>query len=152
MNNKFDEDLELLTKTLISTIPSLKEIRVFGSYETKKWIPESSDIDIMALLLDENLSCQRDRWIDEFYNINESPQRKKLRECVSKNLSQEFLQRLDLKLVTLSDMDKLIGLHEGRGDIGRNMYRGRVLYNKGWNMNLNQILKYCHHQLCLLKN
>ena len=56
MKNKFDNDLENLIEISKLTIPSLKELRLFGSYNTDKWREKYSDIDVMALLFDENFS------------------------------------------------------------------------------------------------
>jgi len=144
MKNKFDNDLERLIEVSKSTIPSLKELRLFGSYNTEKWREKYSDIDVMALLFDENFSFKKDR-IYGGYFIYESPQRKKLRERISKNFSEEFNEKLSLHIVTLSDMTKLIGLDEGRGDIGRNMYKGRLLY-RNQKMNPYKFLKYYYQK------
>ncbi|HIJ10342.1 MAG TPA: hypothetical protein HA368_06375, partial [Nanoarchaeota archaeon] len=103
-----------------------------------------SDIDVMALLFDENFSYKKDR-IYEDYFIYESPQRKNLREMISKNLSEEFNEKLSLHIVTLFDMAKLIGLDEGRGDVGRNMHKGRLLY-RNRKMNPCQFLKYYYQK------
>ncbi|HLD55812.1 MAG TPA: nucleotidyltransferase domain-containing protein [Candidatus Nanoarchaeia archaeon] len=149
MKNKFDNDLENLIEISKLTIPSLKELRLFGSYGTPRWKEETSDIDIMALLFDENFGAKKDR-IYVGYFISESPQRQNLRERISKNLSKEFMNKLSLHIVTINDMNHLIGLDEGRGDIGRNMYKGKLLY-RSWKMNPYQFLKYCSQKLCLLK-
>jgi predicted nucleotidyltransferase len=45
-----EKELEELTDVLKSAVPSLLEVRVFGSYENGNWKPSESDIDIYILV------------------------------------------------------------------------------------------------------
>ncbi|MBR9676669.1 hypothetical protein GOV04_00820 [Candidatus Woesearchaeota archaeon] len=132
MLQQIEQNLEKLTSIAISEIPSLLEVRVFGSYQNGKWNPEKSDIDIFMLLADESYSWRRNRRIKHFYDYwttKESLQRGNLRNELKEKLeNNEFWQRLSLHIATLTDMDRSIGSDEGKGDVGRNIYKGRELY------------------------
>jgi|SRR3989344_7848168 len=50
LRERIERELEFLVSTVRNTVSSLKEIRVFGSYNNGSYLPEKSDIDIFILL------------------------------------------------------------------------------------------------------
>jgi len=44
-----EETLEELVEVLKGYIPTLREVRVFGSYNNGNWNPETSDVDVFIL-------------------------------------------------------------------------------------------------------
>lgn len=55
-NPKVEREIEELVRVAKEVIPSIKEIRLFGSYNNGNWNPESSDIDINIEIASKNYS------------------------------------------------------------------------------------------------
>lgn len=122
-----EENLKVIRHGAVDYVPSLLEVRSFGSYQNGEWDPAKSDVDIMMLTGKEHLSALNFLRRDEGL-------RDEICKKVLMGTGDEFRARVDLKLVTLFDMDVLIGCDEGKGDIGRNMYGGDLLYSGvAWN-------------------
>jgi len=50
MIHEVETDLEELVAVLKESMPKLREVRLFGSYNNGNWNPETSDIDIGILI------------------------------------------------------------------------------------------------------
>ena len=55
-NEQVEKELEKLVSVITEVIPSVTEIRVFGSYNNGNWNPKKSDIDVFAETNEENYS------------------------------------------------------------------------------------------------
>ena len=113
--------------------PSLEMITVFGSYNNGNWSPARSDIDTAVLVGDEHYNLYRDLreaggWS---YAQKESLQREELRLRVKARMSGAHKERFQMHLITPRMIPRLIGCNEGRGDFGRNILRGRLIYPEG---------------------
>ena len=129
MINEIEKGLEELIGILKSEIPLLKEVRVFGSYENGNWKPKKSDIDIFVLTLNEYYSCF-DKLISlRDYSTIESKQREGLRKKINGGLTGQYKNKFAIHIVSRKDLKHLIGNNPGKGDVGRNMLRGRLLYS-----------------------
>ncbi|MBS3152778.1 nucleotidyltransferase domain-containing protein [Candidatus Woesearchaeota archaeon] len=70
--SNIEREINTLTEVLVKTVPSLLEIRLFGSYYNGNWNPERSDIDIFVLKTDENYSANKYRRAGPLYTTLES--------------------------------------------------------------------------------
>ncbi|MEK6955380.1 MAG: nucleotidyltransferase domain-containing protein [Nanoarchaeota archaeon] len=129
-----EDELPKLVNVLINRIPSLLEIRLFGSYFDGNWNKDRSDIDIFSLTAEEYYSFRRDNRTGNscgFYYIEESLQRKNLRDIVKNDISAFiYRDRFHIHIVSREDLPILKRTNEGRGFIGVNMKKGRLLYKK----------------------
>ena len=55
-DKKIEEELGKLVRVLGNVVPSLAEVRVFGSYNNGNWNPEISDVDVFVETRDEDYS------------------------------------------------------------------------------------------------
>jgi predicted nucleotidyltransferase len=109
MIDEIERWLEEITLILKANIIELKEIRVFGSYENGFWNPENySNLD-KAILLHNSFSI--------------------LRKKTDVNLTNEYTKRFGFHIVSKKELERLVGKNTGRGDIGRSMLNGRLLYS-----------------------
>ena len=129
-NNVVETELKQLTNVLIEEIPSLLDVRVFGSYNNGNWDEKKSDIDLLVLLNDEDYYSKKDvkRCLD--YNIVESELRRSLRERIKEKLTGEYSDRFSLYLCTPTDIANLSLFALSRGNLGENMIEGRLIYKK----------------------
>ncbi len=138
-NAERDEQVEIELEKLVGIIkkvvPSLTEVRVFGSYNNGNWNPEKSDIDIYVEMRNEDLSFYKDRteikdsW---FYGSEESGQRKEIRKNIREKfntMNPTYKDRFSIHLLTRGDLDKMWNMDEGKGPIGKNVKQGRLLYS-----------------------
>lgn len=129
-NERIERDIEKLVDVCKKVIPSLSEIRVFGSYNNGNWNPEKSDVDIFVETSDEEYSRYGD-CENGVFPLFESKQRRKIRSKLVKEVykakqngtkfSVHFYSQNDV--VRLSIPEK----HFGRGSLGINMKCGRLL-------------------------
>jgi predicted nucleotidyltransferase len=122
MIDEIERWLEEITLILKANIIELKEIRVFGSYENGFWNPEKSDIDIFVLTSYENYSnLDKAILLHNSFSI--------LRKKTDVNLTNEYTKRFGFHIVSKKELERLVGKNTGRGDIGRSMLNGRLLYS-----------------------
>ncbi len=128
-NNEVEIELDKLVDVLKTEIPSLFEVRVFGSYNNGNWDKERSDIDIFVLLTDENYYSKKSvRNYD--YTSLESELREELRGRIKKRFKSKYSRRVSLYLCTPADAERLRFVNDGRGNFGENMLEGRLIYKK----------------------
>ncbi|MBU0898330.1 MAG: nucleotidyltransferase domain-containing protein [Nanoarchaeota archaeon] len=128
---QIENELKQLVSVLERVIPALEEVRVFGSYENGNWNPDRSDIDIFVLTNDENFYSKKDtQFVLSDYTEHESKQRKKLRKLILENFSGNYKDKLSLHIYTPTDVEDVQGVDEGKGDLGKNIKNGRLLYSK----------------------
>ncbi|MEK6933000.1 MAG: nucleotidyltransferase domain-containing protein [Nanoarchaeota archaeon] len=123
--NYLEKELNVLVEVLKKEIPSLLEVRVFGSYNNGNFNREKSDIDIFVLLGDEKYSVYNVRRMLDSYKDIESNQRQSLRKKLINRIASN---KISFYILTLENLLHLVGIDEGRGDIGRSMVSRRLLY------------------------
>ena len=86
-NEQVERELEKLVSIIQEVIPSVNEIRVFGSYNNGNWNPEKSDVDVFVETADEDYSRYRNRREGNFQGESlESTRRIKLKERIKKRI------------------------------------------------------------------
>ena len=128
MDVEADIDIKFLTEAIKHAVPSLQEVRVFGSYNNGNWKREKSDIDIFVLIADEYFSSYRDREAFGYYQIIESKQRREIRKNIKNSYRGNHFDMFQIFLCTPKDLEYLKKRDEGKGFIGINMMNGRLLY------------------------
>src|SRR6056297_2539354 len=89
LKEEIEREIPLLVEILKDEVPSLNEIRLFGSYNRKDWHPKFSDVDIFVETNDEFYSVNKDTQkippggFHPYGAIAESRQRKDIRRRVS---------------------------------------------------------------------
>ena len=99
-----EETLESLVGVLKAYIPTLREVRVFGSYNNGNWNPETSDVDVFILF---------EGWNASEYSGKEVGRRMKGKF--------KYTGKFDLFFNTASSMGAC-------WDLDGNMMEGRLLY------------------------
>ncbi|TKJ16937.1 hypothetical protein CEE44_00165 [Candidatus Woesearchaeota archaeon B3_Woes] len=116
-------DVELVLEELVDSMkenwPLLREVRVFGSYNTDRWDPERSDIDLYVLIGGSNAAA---------YSTRE----------LMKTLKVPRKNKLELHIYTPYSSPTTINM--GRGDMKTNREAGRLLYRKGFLYSLSDFL------------
>ena len=132
---EIEEGLNNLVYVLSETISSLNQVRVFGSYNNGNWKLEKSDVDIFVKVDDEYYSYLKHRIKNshsDFPIFLESEQRGRLRKRIMEEFPKEtrgFMARFHPHILSNYDLKKMWNLDElGRGPIGKNMARGKLLY------------------------
>lgn len=64
-HEQVEKELERLVSVIIEVVPSLTEVRVFGSYNNGNWNPETSDIDVFVELEEGTLSIMKKEEIEK---------------------------------------------------------------------------------------
>ncbi len=131
MNEEVEKELEELVSLLSLEIPSLKEIRIFGSYNNGNWNKLRSDIDLFVLIKDEqynpDIGTRPHPW--STYAYLESEQREELRKRINLRLFHlKYKERFKLHLITPEYLNTVMFHNEGRGNLGENMKKGKLLY------------------------
>jgi len=122
VEKEVERELEQLVDTIIDIVPSVKEVRVFGSYITGGWNPQESDVDVFV---------ESD---DEFYSVFiptpfKLGQRDKIKERLTRRMSEEnWNYNFEVHWFTSKDVKRLSMRNQGRGSLGKNMKSGRLLY------------------------
>jgi predicted nucleotidyltransferase len=127
-----ETDIQNLIGVLVKTIPALQQVRVFGSYGTPKWDEKRSDVDLVVVINNEYYSMDKDIQHHNDCLCSESRQRKDLRLRISNQFQNNY--RIKLHMITPKDILVLSKTNEGRGYIGIEMMKGRLLYNSSNNM------------------
>lgn len=123
VKEKVERELEQLVDTIIEIVPSVKEVRVFGSYNTRHWNPQS-DIDVFVESDNEFYST----FIPPLFSIG---QRDEIRERLIRRMSEEnWNYDFNVHWFSSGDVKRLSMRNQGRGSLGRNMKSGRLLYPK----------------------
>ncbi len=131
-NEVVERELSELVNILVATVPSLRTIKVAGSYNNGDWDPERSDIDMLVITDDENLAIYKNRtsindgscaWISR-----ESPERSAVRQNIKDQMNGDFKDKFNFALFTPRDLKNIYFKDEGRGPIGANYLKGRHLY------------------------
>ena len=118
---KVEEELEQLVELALDVIPSVREIRVFGSYESGNWNPEKSDVDVLVETSDELYSA--------FMSKHCKSQREEIRNEFIRKMDQADLHyRFEVHWFTADDVRRLSMRNQGRGSLGLNMKSGRLIY------------------------
>ena len=129
-NEQVEKELEKLVSVITEIVPSLKEIRVFGSYNNGNWNPEKSDVDVYVETEDENLSYykHRPKLALMFYD-NESRQRRRLIEDIKKYYLPTT--NFDIQLASKEDfgwLNETFDKKKGEHSLGESIKSGRLLY------------------------
>ena len=123
-NKQIEKELEQLVDAIIEIVPSVNEIRVFGSYITGSWNPQESDVDVFVESNDEFYSF----FIPTAFNLG---QRNKIKQRLTRRMSEETWDyNFEVHWFTSEDVKRLSIRNQGRGSLGRNMKSGRLLYPK----------------------
>ncbi len=120
---KVEEELEQLVELALEVIPSVKEIRVFGSYNTKNWNPEKSDVDVSVETNDEFYSS----FLPQLYDDGQRDKIK--REFVRRMNQSDLSYKFEVHWVTSGDIRRLSMRNQGRGSLGLNIKSGRIIYS-----------------------
>ena len=124
VNEEVERELEQLVDTIIEIVPSVKEVRVFGSYNTRDWNPQKSDVDVFVESDNEFYSA----FIPTLFSIG---QRDEIREKLTRRMSEEnWNYDFNVHWFSSGDVRRLSIRSQGRGSLGRNMKSGRLLYPK----------------------
>ncbi|HJZ18657.1 MAG TPA: nucleotidyltransferase domain-containing protein [Candidatus Nanoarchaeia archaeon] len=127
-NEQVERELEKLVSIIQEVIPSVNEIRVFGSYNNGNWNPEKSDVDVFVETADEDYS--RMRFFFNFFPIipYESNKRKGIRKEIFQKLganpnrlSMNFFSSSDVQIFRENYRSNMICVIES-------MKSGRLLY------------------------
>ena len=119
---KVEEKLRQLVELALDVIPSVKEIRVFGSYNSRDWDPEKSDIDVSVETNDEFYSS----FWPQFYDNNQRDDIK--REFIRRMNQADLSYRFEVHWFTSGDIKRLSMRNQGRGSLGLNIKSGRLIY------------------------
>ena len=131
-HERVEEGLNNLVYALKETIPSLKQVRVFGSYNNGNWDPERSDVDVFVRVGDERYSYLKHGKFNENLVFRESEDRKMLRQRIMDHFfgdTLEFKERFHPHILSENDLKEMWNLDKGKGPIGKNMSKGRLLYS-----------------------
>nr|MBI4156257.1 nucleotidyltransferase domain-containing protein [Candidatus Woesearchaeota archaeon] len=121
-NKQVEKELEQLVDIITEVIPSLKEIRVFGSYITGGWDPKVSDVDIFVESENEFYSA----FIPAPYNVG---QRDETKERLARRMSKgDWNYDFHVHWFSSGDVRRLSMRNHVRGSLGRTTKAGRLLY------------------------
>jgi predicted nucleotidyltransferase len=119
-------ELVRLVDVLRDIIPSLNQVRVFGSYHKGGWVPPKSDVDVLALFNDERYSVDYGS-TDDGYGTIAGKNWKSVRRAVDERFQSEI--DFSIHLCTPGDVNHLWNYQErGKGRLGKSMMQGRLLY------------------------
>lgn len=110
-------------------IPSLTEIRIFGSYNNGNWDSETSDVDIFAGMGDTSSSfrsCRANGRDNKNYRRVDG-----IKNKIRKGLSKKIAGRMQIDVLNPDDLNELWN-HEfipGKGPYGQNVKQGRLIYS-----------------------
>jgi predicted nucleotidyltransferase len=124
LEQEVERELEELVELILDSIPSVKEVRVFGSYFTGGWNPQTSDVDVFVESDNKLYSAFVPSRFD--YGQRQNVQIKFTVKMTQKNFSYPF----EVHWFTSEDVDRLSMRNHGRGSLGRNMKAGRLLYSQ----------------------
>ncbi|MEK6842355.1 MAG: nucleotidyltransferase domain-containing protein, partial [Nanoarchaeota archaeon] len=102
-----------LVSVVTEIVPSVREIRIFGSYNNGTWNPETSDVDIFVEINDNHYSA---------FNPEYDEQRVILREKIFKKINGLYKERFDISLLSTRDVKYSVGIFAA-------MKSGRLLYS-----------------------
>jgi len=126
--NVVEAELEKLISAARKFAPSLREIRIFGSYNKGEWDSEKSDVDVFIEIGDEYYSEIRDgQWFPDYRT--ESKQRQKIRCEIMSFMDGNYKDRFSVHILSPNDIKRLWNYDAGKGPIGKNMKIGRLLYS-----------------------
>ncbi|MEK6918175.1 MAG: nucleotidyltransferase domain-containing protein [Nanoarchaeota archaeon] len=127
---EIEKELPNIVRVLKDVVPSLSEVRVFGSYLGDDWLPGKSDVDLFVEIGDENYSVRKGMIsLPNYYQI-ENKLRQDVRSKILGNINQEVGGRFKFHLLSAGDVKAYWNYEEGnRGPMGKSMKSGRLLYS-----------------------
>ncbi|MEK6760669.1 MAG: nucleotidyltransferase domain-containing protein [Nanoarchaeota archaeon] len=127
MNETVEKDLENLVEVLRASVPELKQIGVFGSYNNGNWNPPKSDVDIFVLTNDERYSSLDAECPTRF--IPDNLHRLDLRLKVEKMFPECYRKGFSLSIYSKKDIQTMLSYSEGGRLLAKNLLNGRLIYS-----------------------
>ena len=115
-----ERSLEKAVNALETLIPSLIQVRVFGSYNNGDWNPEKSDIDLFVLArskqFNPDTTMSRSRFLEQELHLK------------FEELMKGTDERFHVCIMSPDCLRAIFWKDRGRGPIGIAMTNGRLLY------------------------